>query len=283
MAIISLKSHIGSSSVFSSEEEVCEREEIKMGRGRIEIKKIENVNSRQVTFSKRRNGLLKKAKELSILCDAEVAVIVFSSTGRLYEFSSTSIEHTLSRYSKDLESSDLPSLDHVAEYLIMFLIFIQKSSIEVNALKDEIANLQRAYLRMTGKELEGLSFKELQHLEHQLTEGVLSVKEMKEEVLLEQLKKSKLQEQKVMLENEALRAQIEELRKSSMPTHVEQHPGERKRSFSSSRANCNCALEESGGSDTSLHLGLSSEVYSKRKATRIEHICNDAGSQVASD
>ena len=59
-----------------------------MGRGRIEIKKIENVNSRQVTFSKRRNGLMKKASELSILCDAEIAVIVFSSTGKVYDFSS---------------------------------------------------------------------------------------------------------------------------------------------------------------------------------------------------
>ncbi|MFQ6659202.1 hypothetical protein Gotur_028193, partial [Gossypium turneri] len=60
-----------------------------MGRGKIEIKKIENLNSRQVTFSKRRNGLLKKAKELSILCDAEVGVIIFSSTGQVYQWSST--------------------------------------------------------------------------------------------------------------------------------------------------------------------------------------------------
>lgn len=60
-----------------------------MGRGKIEIKKIENVNSRQVTFSKRRTGLLKKAKELAILCDADVGVIIFSSTGKLYEFSSS--------------------------------------------------------------------------------------------------------------------------------------------------------------------------------------------------
>jgi len=41
----------------------------------------------QVTFCKRRNGLLKKAYELSVLCDAEVALIVFSSRGRLYEYS----------------------------------------------------------------------------------------------------------------------------------------------------------------------------------------------------
>lgn len=60
-----------------------------MGRGKIEIKKIENVNNRQVTFSKRRAGLLKKAKELAILCDAEVAVIIFSSTGKPYEFASS--------------------------------------------------------------------------------------------------------------------------------------------------------------------------------------------------
>ncbi|KZV47275.1 hypothetical protein F511_07698 [Dorcoceras hygrometricum] len=60
-----------------------------MGRGKIEIKKIENANSRQVTFSKRRAGLLKKANELAVLCDADVAVIIFSSTGRLFEFSSS--------------------------------------------------------------------------------------------------------------------------------------------------------------------------------------------------
>lgn len=56
------------------------------GRGKIEIKRIENTTNRQVTFCKRRNGLLKKAYELSVLCDAEVALIVFSSRGRLYEY-----------------------------------------------------------------------------------------------------------------------------------------------------------------------------------------------------
>ncbi|XP_074335224.1 uncharacterized protein LOC141672507 isoform X1 [Apium graveolens] len=49
----------------------------KSGRGRIEMKRIEYTINRQVTFCKRRNGLLKKAYELSVLCDAEVAMIVF--------------------------------------------------------------------------------------------------------------------------------------------------------------------------------------------------------------
>lgn len=58
----------------------------KMGRGKIEIKRIENTTNRQVTFCKRRNGLLKKAYELSVLCDAEVALVVFSARGRLYDY-----------------------------------------------------------------------------------------------------------------------------------------------------------------------------------------------------
>lgn len=53
------------------------------------MKRIENATSRQVTFSKRRNGLLKKAFELSVLCDAEVSLIIFSSKGKLYEFASS--------------------------------------------------------------------------------------------------------------------------------------------------------------------------------------------------
>lgn len=60
-----------------------------MVRGKTQMKRIENATSRQVTFSKRRNGLLKKAFELSVLCDAEVALIIFSPRGKLYEFAST--------------------------------------------------------------------------------------------------------------------------------------------------------------------------------------------------
>ncbi|GJV16957.1 truncated transcription factor CAULIFLOWER D-like protein [Tanacetum coccineum] len=59
-----------------------------MGRGKVELKRIENPTNRQVTFSKRRDGLLKKAIELSILCDAEVALLVFSPSGKAYHFSS---------------------------------------------------------------------------------------------------------------------------------------------------------------------------------------------------
>ncbi|KAG6522020.1 hypothetical protein ZIOFF_019154 [Zingiber officinale] len=59
---------------------------------------LENKINRQVTFSKRRSGLLKKAHEISVLCDAEVAVIIFSSKGKLYEYSTNSrANYTLTR------------------------------------------------------------------------------------------------------------------------------------------------------------------------------------------
>lgn len=60
----------------------------KMGRGKVELKRIEDKSSRQVTFSKRRSGLMKKARELSVLCDVDVALFIFSGRGKLYEFSS---------------------------------------------------------------------------------------------------------------------------------------------------------------------------------------------------
>ncbi|TQD81790.1 hypothetical protein C1H46_032651 [Malus baccata] len=49
----------------------------------------ERRQGRQVTFSKRRSGDLKKAGEMSILSESEAVVIIFSQTGKLLDFSSS--------------------------------------------------------------------------------------------------------------------------------------------------------------------------------------------------
>ncbi|KAI7754136.1 hypothetical protein M8C21_014880 [Ambrosia artemisiifolia] len=70
-----------------------------MGRGKVELKRIEDKASRQVSFTKRRNGLMKKAHELSVLCDVDLAVFVFSGKNKLYEFSTgNSMPEILRRY-----------------------------------------------------------------------------------------------------------------------------------------------------------------------------------------
>ncbi|KAJ4805706.1 MADS-box transcription factor-like protein [Rhynchospora pubera] len=58
-----------------------------MVRGKTPVGKIENYDYRLTTFSKRRTGLFKKAYELSVLCDVDVALIVFSHSGNLWHFS----------------------------------------------------------------------------------------------------------------------------------------------------------------------------------------------------
>ncbi|KAL8553493.1 hypothetical protein ACS0TY_001981 [Phlomoides rotata] len=67
-----------------------------MVRQKIEIKKIDNLTARQVSFSKRRSGLFKKALELSTLCDAQIALLVFSSTGNLFDYSTSRFSLSLS-------------------------------------------------------------------------------------------------------------------------------------------------------------------------------------------
>ncbi|KMZ58453.1 MADS-box transcription factor 32 [Zostera marina] len=61
-----------------------------MVRGKMQIRRIDNPIQKQSTFYKRRDGLFKKAKELSVLCDANLLLILFSTTGKLYEFHSPS-------------------------------------------------------------------------------------------------------------------------------------------------------------------------------------------------
>ncbi|OEL20482.1 hypothetical protein BAE44_0018502 [Dichanthelium oligosanthes] len=68
------------------------------GRKRIDIAFIKDPARRMVTFSKRKSGLLNKASELSLLCGARVAVIVFSAAGRPFEFGSPSLDHVLRRF-----------------------------------------------------------------------------------------------------------------------------------------------------------------------------------------
>lgn len=95
-----------------------------MAREKIQIKKIDNAAARQVTFSKRRRGLFKKAEELSVLCDADVGLIVFSSTGKLSEYSSTSMKEMLERYhlhSKNISHHEQPSLELQVRVLCSYI------------------------------------------------------------------------------------------------------------------------------------------------------------------
>ncbi|KAK4263041.1 hypothetical protein QN277_028518 [Acacia crassicarpa] len=149
-----------------------------MGRGKIEIRRIDNSTSRQVTFSKRRKGLIKKAKELTILCDAQVGLVIFSSTGKLYEYSNTSMKSVIERYNTSKEEhQQLLNPNSEAK-------FWQR---EAEVLRHQLQTLQGNHRQMMGEQLSGLSVKNLQDLENQLEMSVRCIRMKKEQILTEEI------------------------------------------------------------------------------------------------
>ncbi|KAJ0042069.1 hypothetical protein Pint_18951 [Pistacia integerrima] len=168
-----------------------------MGRGRVQLKRIENKISRQVTFSKRRAGLLKKAREISVLCDADVALIVFSTKGKLFEFATdSSMDTILERYERHVYAQDQPLLtDSEAQ---------GNWCLEYPKLMSRIEVLQRNISHYMGDALDALSLRELQNLEQQIDTGLKRIRSRKNHLINEsisdlQKKERALQDQNTML------------------------------------------------------------------------------------
>ncbi|KAG4191233.1 hypothetical protein ERO13_A07G079100v2 [Gossypium hirsutum] len=163
-----------------------------MGRGRVQLRRIENNISRQVTFSKRRSGLLKKANEISVLCDADVALIVFSNKGKLFEFSSDpSMERILERYERQIYAPT--GSESQANW-----------SLESSKLMSTIEVLQRNLRNFRGEELEPLSSRDLQLLEQQIGNSLKRIRTRKNKLMNEsisvlQKREKTLQDQNNML------------------------------------------------------------------------------------
>lgn len=158
-----------------------------MGRGKIEIKRIENSTNRQVTYSKRRSGLLKKAKEITVLCDADVSLIIFSATGKMSDYCSpsSSLIKILDRYQK---ASGNKLWDAKHEHL----------SMEVERIKKENDSMQIELRHLKGEDLTSLRPKELIPIEEALQNGLTNVRERQEEFLKILKKNEKVLEEENM-------------------------------------------------------------------------------------
>nr|AOC50676.1 SEPALLATA [Bocconia frutescens] len=175
-----------------------------MGRGKVELKRIENKINRQVTFAKRRNGLLKKAYELSVLCDAEVALIIFSSRGKLFEFcSSSSILKTLERYQRCTSSSSQSSMQAKDVQDETYQDYLK--------LKSRVEILQQNHRNLLGQDLEQLSVQELDQLENQLEVSLKQVRSTKTQIMLDHLSDLQAKEQMLQEANRAMNRKVSTL------------------------------------------------------------------------
>ncbi|KAJ8546247.1 hypothetical protein K7X08_018830 [Anisodus acutangulus] len=175
-----------------------------MGRGRVELKRIENKINRQVTFAKRRNGLLKKAYELSVLCDAEVALVIFSNRGKLCEFcSSNNMLKTLDRYQKcsygTLEVNRSIKDNEQSSYR------------EYLKLKAKYESLQRYQRHLLGDELGPLTIDDLEHLEVQLDTSLKHIRSTRTQVMLDQLSDLQTKEKLWNEANKVLERKLEDI------------------------------------------------------------------------
>ncbi|KAH7850128.1 hypothetical protein Vadar_028319 [Vaccinium darrowii] len=171
-----------------------------MVRGKTQMKRIENPTNRQITFCKRRNGILKKAFELSVLCDAEVALIVFSPAGKLYEFASSSTRETMERYRerwKDVQ------VDHTLEEKIL-----QHLKEDAAEMTKKIEAIEVARRRLLGEGLELCTNEELQQIEQQLERSVSKVRSRKMQVFKKQVNQFKEKEKSLEAENATLRDKL---------------------------------------------------------------------------
>ncbi|XP_059452378.1 agamous-like MADS-box protein AGL12 [Corylus avellana] len=173
-----------------------------MARGKVQLKRIENPVHRQVTFCKRRAGLLKKAKELSVLCDADVGVVIFSSHGKLYELTTKgTMQGLIERYMKSTRGAQLdapietPPLD---------------AKEEINMLKQEIETLQKGLRYMFGGGAGTMTLDELVVLEKHLEIWICNIRSTKINVMCQEIQLLRNKEEMLKAANKYLQDKVEE-------------------------------------------------------------------------
>ncbi|XP_051146202.1 truncated transcription factor CAULIFLOWER A-like [Andrographis paniculata] len=180
-----------------------------MGRGKVQLKRIENKINRQVTFSKRRAGLLKKAHEISVLCDAEVALIVFSHKGKLFEYSTDSsmdrILEKYERYSFAERQLVSPEPQSPANW-----------TLEYSKLRARIELLQRNHRHYMGEDLDSMSLKDLQNLEQQLDSAIKNIRSRKNQLLYDSIYELQQKEKAIQEQNSMLEKQIKDKQKEAV-------------------------------------------------------------------
>ncbi|CAI0556621.1 unnamed protein product [Linum tenue] len=175
-----------------------------MARGKVQMKRIENPVHRQVTFCKRRAGLLKKAKELSVLCDAEIGVLIFSAHGKHYELATKgTMQGLIDKYMKSSPAAAAGSATNICEHK-------QDAKEEITMLKQEIETLQKGLRYIFGGGASEMNLEELLVLEKHLEIWICQIRSTKMEILFKEIQLLRNKEGILKAANQYLLDKMEE-------------------------------------------------------------------------
>lgn len=201
------------------------------------MRKIENATSRQVTFTKRRNGLLKKAYELSVLCDAEVGLIIFSQKGKLYDFSSSDLQNIIMKYRGTTKQELIRNNQQEIEK------HIQELKSESVQLAKKIKSLEESQRTLLGQNVGLCSSTDLNEIEDQLERSLKNIRTRKAQLFDEEI--GTLREKELLL-----RQETEKLKEEWARMECDQQPKTNEIVWSSSSS------QASEDVDTELFIGL---------------------------
>ncbi|XP_020165069.1 MADS-box transcription factor 23 isoform X2 [Aegilops tauschii subsp. strangulata] len=179
-----------------------------MVRRKTVIERIEDTTSRQVTFFKRKGGLFKKARELGVLCDAQVGILLFSNTGRLYEYSNSTsgVNSIIERYQKVKEGQQFMSASAEAKLW----------KVEANRLRQQLHNLQEDHRQLLGQNLPGLGLEGLKDLENQLETSIHNIRLTKDQLMIDEIEELNKKESLVHQENTELYKKLNIIRRQNL-------------------------------------------------------------------
>ncbi|XP_074263583.1 MADS-box protein AGL24-like isoform X1 [Silene latifolia] len=225
-----------------------------MAREKIKIRKIDNITARQVTFSKRRRGIIKKAEELGVLCDADLALIIFSSTGKVFDYSSCRMKDILTRYKMHYSKKETRQEQ-------TFLELKEQEDSNLGRLRKEALDKNKELRKFRGEELHGLDFKELHELEQMLENSLSRVVDIKEKRLRSEIENLQEKGEILMEENTRLKQRLAMLSQGKKPGNyaIKSESNTTAEEGQSSETVTNGApplTDQDDSSDTSLKLGL---------------------------
>lgn len=169
---------------------------------------------------------------MSTLCDADIALIVFSATSKLFDYASSSMQQVIERRDRHsaMHRLDRPSME------------LQIESDSNDILRKKVEDKNHELRHLNGEDLQGLTLQELQKIEEHLKRGLTNVSKVKDEKVMQEINNLKRKGAELMQENQRLK---------QVPSLVHLH-----RQSSESIISNSSNLPEDGCSDTSLKLGL---------------------------